>query len=102
MVQAGPGTEIHRLRTPSQAREYLQSVGANARGVTAGTPSDPYLMYGYDRKELQLSHAHESDVTFTVEVDFLGDGTWRRYGSFTVAPGGYVHHEFPKRKEATT
>ena len=30
MAQAGPGTEIHRLRAPSQAREYLQSVGANA------------------------------------------------------------------------
>ena len=34
-------------------------------------------------------------ATFRVEVDFLGDGSWAPYGSYTVEPGGYVHHEFP-------
>jgi hypothetical protein len=34
-------------------------------------------------------------VTFTVEVDFLGDGTWKVYDTFAVGARGYVHHEFP-------
>lgn len=63
--------------------------------VTANTPSDAYLMYGYDRKELRLSHTHTSDVTFTIEVDVLGDNTWSQYGTFTVAAGEVLTHLFP-------
>ncbi len=81
--------------------------------VRAGEPSDPYLMTGFDGKVLHLAREEEGAVTFTVEVDFLGDGSWRTYDSFRVAQapspegtrpgaselhreaGGYVHHEFP-------
>jgi hypothetical protein len=63
--------------------------------VEAGETSDPFLMTGFDEKVIHLTQDSETDVTFEVDVDFLGDGTWRRYGSFTVEPGGYVHHEFP-------
>lgn len=63
--------------------------------VTAGTPSDPYLMYGYDQKELQLSHDSGGSVVFTVEVDFLADDTWSTYDSFTVASGETLTHVFP-------
>lgn len=63
--------------------------------VAAGTPSDPYLMLGYERKELALSHAGAQPVTFTVEVDFAADNTWSEYGRFTVAPGEVATHVFP-------
>ncbi|MEZ4560442.1 MAG: hypothetical protein R2854_29080 [Caldilineaceae bacterium] len=53
--------------------------------VTAGDPSDPYLMTGFDAKVLHLTHGADSAVTVTVDVDFLGNGTWHRYDAFTVA-----------------
>ena len=30
-----------------------------------------------------------------MEVDFLGDGTWKTYEVLEVGSGEYVHHEFP-------
>ncbi len=62
--------------------------------VTAGTPSDPYLMTGYDRKSLRLSHAGAGPVNVTVEVDPDGTGLWCRYQTFAVPPGQTVTHDF--------
>jgi len=62
--------------------------------VTAGTPSDPYLMYGYDRKELSLTVTDAA--TITVEVDFLADNTWSTYQSFPLAAGATLTHVFPE------
>jgi hypothetical protein len=61
--------------------------------VTANAPSDPYLMYGYDRKELTLSVA--AAATLTVEVDFLADDTWSTYQTFSLAAGETLTHLFP-------
>ncbi|MBI2300861.1 MAG: hypothetical protein HYU66_18280 [Armatimonadetes bacterium] len=63
--------------------------------VQAGEPSDPYLMTGFDRKCLHLSHDSGERVHFTVEVDFLGCGAWKVYQRIGVDPHGYAHHEFP-------
>lgn len=63
--------------------------------VSAGVPSDPYLMYGYNEKLLRLSHDGESDVTFTVQVDFLGNDVWSDYGNFTVSGGETTLYAFP-------
>jgi hypothetical protein len=63
--------------------------------VTANTPSDPYLMRGYDKKTLELSHSSTSAVEMTVQVDVLGNNTWKDYATFTVAPGAPFTHEFP-------
>ena len=63
--------------------------------VKAGQPSDPYLMTGFEHKCLHLSQEGAETAQITLEVDFLGDGTWRPYETFTVPGGGYVHHEFP-------
>jgi hypothetical protein len=63
--------------------------------VSAGQPSDPFLMTGFDRKVLHLSHDAGRTVEFAVEVDFLGNGTWRRYESLSAPASGYTHHEFP-------
>lgn len=64
--------------------------------VAANTPSDPYLMFGYDRKELALSHTSAAPVTFTVEVDFVADNTWSEYSRFTVPAGQTFKHVFPE------
>ena len=37
----------------------------------------------------------DRDGTINCEVDFLGNGTWKRYSSIDVEPDRYVHHEFP-------
>ncbi len=63
--------------------------------VSEHTPSDPYLMFGYQQKRLELSHSATQPVTFTVEVDFAADNTWSEYGRFTVAPGQTFQHDFP-------
>ncbi|MEY5011893.1 MAG: hypothetical protein RLZZ253_3032, partial [Verrucomicrobiota bacterium] len=63
--------------------------------VQAGVPSDPYLMTGYDRKTLTLSHHSAADVTITVEVDITGYGTWKTYRALTVPVGEKVVHQFP-------
>ena len=61
--------------------------------VTANTPSNPYLMYGYDRKELTLSVTDAA--TITVQVDFLADETWSTYQTFSLAAGETLNHLFP-------
>lgn len=63
--------------------------------VTNGAASDPYLIYGYDRKELSLSHSNASPVTFTIEIDFAADNRWSEYARFTVQPGQTLRHVFP-------
>ncbi|MEN6578663.1 MAG: hypothetical protein ABFD90_20120 [Phycisphaerales bacterium] len=63
--------------------------------VTAGEVSDPFLMTGFDKKVVHLTHEANEPVRFDLEVDFLGDGSWKPYRFFDVDPGGYAHHEFP-------
>lgn len=63
--------------------------------VKAGEASDPYLMTGFDKKVLHLTHESDETVNFKVEVDFLGNGSWKTYSSFAVSGHGYHHHEFP-------
>ena len=54
--------------------------------VQAGQPSDPYLMTNYDRKSLTLSHDANEPVTFAIEIDFLGNRTFRENQRITVKP----------------
>jgi len=61
----------------------------------AGVPSDPYLMTGYDKKAIALSHEGEGIATFTVEIDPDGTGLWCKYRDVAVASGRTVTHEFP-------
>lgn len=61
--------------------------------VAASTPSDPYLMYGYDRKELTLTSTQAT--TITVEVDILATNTWSTYQTFQLAAGETLTHLFP-------
>lgn len=60
--------------------------------VTAGRPSDPYLMSGYDRKSLTLTA--DTPVKITAEVDISGTGLWRTWRTFEVEPGKATTHQF--------
>jgi hypothetical protein len=62
--------------------------------VRAGKPSDPYLMTGYDRKSLTLSHEGKTSITISVEVDIDGNGNWKVYKSFGVPADKSVQHRF--------
>jgi hypothetical protein len=62
--------------------------------VEALSPSDPYLMTGYDRKRIEFSHDAAADVEFTVEVD-VDHGPWVTYQAFVVPAGRSVSHVFP-------
>lgn len=63
--------------------------------VKADAPSDPFLMTGFDKKTLHLSHDSDEAVNFKVEVDFLGDGSWKTFATQSVAPKGYNPLVFP-------
>jgi len=68
--------------------------------VKADEPSDSYLMTGYDRKSVTLSHQSSEPVTIHVEVDISGTGQWGRYESFEVPSGQPVNHKFPDAFQA--
>ncbi|MCK6471881.1 MAG: hypothetical protein L6R28_09050 [Planctomycetes bacterium] len=63
--------------------------------VQCGNASDPFLMTGFDKKVLHLSNEGAAANSFTLEVDFLGEGSFKKYATLDVPAGGYVHHEFP-------
>jgi len=58
-------------------------------------PSDAYLLYGYDRKSLDLSHDAATTVHMTVEVDYLGDGSWHPFQTIDVPSRQTAKYEFP-------
>jgi hypothetical protein len=62
--------------------------------VKGGVPSDAYLMTGYDRKTVRLSHSSETPVSITLQVDINGTGLWVDYQTFRLTPGDTFTHEF--------
>ncbi len=66
-----------------------------ASRVKAGTPSDPYLMTGYDQKSMKLSHQSAEPLEFTCQIDIDGTGRWVDYRRFVVEPGEDVEYAFP-------
>ena len=66
------------------------------RPVQTGVPSDACLATGYDRKRLTLTHEAREPVTFLLEADFTGTGTWASVATWTVPPGQALEHEFPE------
>jgi hypothetical protein len=68
--------------------------------VEAGQPSDPYLMTGYDRKSVQLSHDAAVPVRFDLEVDLTGEGLWVSQEQRIVAPGAGISFRLPDELSA--
>src|SRR5690606_6573419 len=68
--------------------------------VTAGQPSDPYLIGFYKNRSLQLRHDAATPVTFTIEADPVGNGPWMKYREVTVQPGSTFRFTFPEAFQA--
>ncbi len=64
------------------------------QAVKAEIPSDPFLMTGFEKKCIHISHDGEQSERFAVELDFQGTGAWCRYTELESS-GGYVVHAFP-------
>lgn len=72
--------------------------------VYADTPSDPYLMTGFDKKKVTLSHDHNEPVRFEIEINFAmnvdmsGDdyGRWHKFKEIVVQPRQTEEFQFPK------
>ena len=61
--------------------------------VKPNEPSDPYLMTGYDEKQMMISSS--AAATIRLEVDVDGTGLWIPYRSFTLKAGESIEHTFP-------
>jgi len=64
-----------------------------SESVQSGEASDPYLMTGFGAKCLHLSHDAQTEISFDIELDFRGDGTFSHYAS--LATDQYAVHVFP-------
>ena len=67
----------------------------SAPAIKPGEPSDPYLIGFYDQRDLALSHNGGRPVTFTIEMDPVGNGVWMKYKEVTVKPSETFRHHFP-------
>lgn len=63
--------------------------------VTKATASDPYLITGYDKRQLTIEHDGQESINFRLEVDFTGYGDWSAYRTLTAEPGKAVRYDFP-------
>ena len=63
--------------------------------VEPEVPSDPFLMTGFDRKCLHISHDGPDTARFVVEIDFQGTCAWNRYAEVETQDG-YAVHVFPE------
>ncbi|MFT5905374.1 MAG: hypothetical protein ACI9E1_000971, partial [Cryomorphaceae bacterium] len=73
--------------------------------VEANTVSDAYLFSGYDHRALHLTHSEQSEVTFTLEIDKAGNGSWSPLKTITVpaakGKNSYVFTAFTGTEKGT-
>jgi hypothetical protein len=63
--------------------------------VKRNIPSDPYLIGFYDHRTLEISHNAESTVTFSLQADPVGNGSWMNYAEIEVKSGETFKYIFP-------
>ncbi len=68
--------------------------------VKAGQPSDPYLMWGYDKRTLTLSLDDAQGVNLKVELDLTGTGLWVTYKEAKLKAGAQLSIEFEPAVQA--
>jgi hypothetical protein len=69
--------------------------------VNESTPSDPYLFSGYTYRSLHLAHDAADGVSFTIEVDVSGNGTWTVLRKVEVPAHGAAWLEFSPEEKGT-
>ena len=52
--------------------------------VKAGETSDPFLLAGFAKRAVFLSHDGAAAATFTLEIDAQGDGQWKTWRTVTL------------------
>lgn len=63
--------------------------------VKAGTASEPFLINGFGKKVIHLSHNSGKETQFTLEISKKGTNDWTTYQTITVPASGYTYHIFP-------
>ena len=94
-VWAGAVDDLWKLPRPSGRGGPWQD-----SAVKAGVASDPCLIWGFERRELRLSHRAGEPVNFKVELDLTGDGEWVTWKSVGVAAGQEWREALPVEVQA--
>jgi len=69
--------------------------------VQAGEASEPFQFAGFECRTLHLSlQENAAPVSFSVELDVTGNGTWTTYEVIDVAAGEYAYRLFPADLQA--
>ncbi|MFC4992212.1 hypothetical protein [Rubritalea tangerina] len=66
--------------------------------VKANTPSDPFLMTGFDKKSITLQST--TDTKLTIQVDLDGTGHWVTYKTIQLQPNKIHTHHFDEAFQA--
>lgn len=62
--------------------------------VKANQPSLPYLMTGFDKKTVTLSHNAKERVSIRLEIDYSNRPYWKPFKTFAIPPGETVTFTF--------
>jgi hypothetical protein len=62
--------------------------------IPANVASGPFLFSGFDHRMLHLTHETPHEISFHLEVDRAGDGSWSRLREIKVPARGYAHTIF--------
>ena len=68
--------------------------------VEAKTPSDPYLMAGFDNRMVHLQNTGQNAVSVTIEIDASGDNNWTPLKTIDLKRNGYAGYIFDKGLKA--
>lgn len=58
--------------------------------IEGAAPSEPFLISGFERRSLDLTHRTDSAATITVEIDVVGNGKWQKWGEVVVPARGHL------------
>lgn len=100
--KTGPGVSGSNLWfvEPSKLDAFGTSIGRGALwlhdSVDADAPSDPYLIGGYDFRDVYYSYEGEGDIELVFEIDRNGTGEWTELKSVRSHGGTYGSFSFPE------
>lgn len=84
--------------TPDQLDDFGPAIGRGSvwlrDSVKADEPSDPYLFSGYDHRQLHLKNDSAENVTVSLEIDHVGNNTWKPLRDLTIPAGDAISHLF--------
>jgi len=77
--------DLHRMGKPKGYGGVWRNTDIS--GEATPVNSDPMLINGFDRKTIHLET--DGAATLTVQVDPIGDGSWKDYGEVSFSSAGY-------------